>query len=1151
MASYKARILSAVSVCVLCATLTLHAQQNVGRITGVVRDPSGASVPRADITATAVATGVSLQVQANEGGSYAFPSLPTGEYILSVRADGFKTSERSAVQIVASGGLIIDFQLELGQSSESVQVAAAAPQVDTARATEGNTIFTAQINELPLLMQGGARNAQSFIGLLPGVIGGPGTGVATTTINGSQEGGVSYTLDGVIASTSGNSLMQDTFSHPPEAISEIRLNATNSSEYGSNGGVGVDVVSKSGTNKLHGSFYEYLRNGNLNARNWFATQPDPSKQNEYGFTLGGPVYLPKIYHGNDKTFFFILYEGFNYRTQAGGTNLTVPTAAMRAGNFSEWLTAGTTIYDPSNVVLNGQGLSTRLPFAGNIIPANRLSKVSSYFQNFFPLPNLPGLTNNWVGQLGASKYDSQKGSVKIDHNFSGGRQRLTFAFDKIAVTSVSPGNWSGPLVTGSLTDNPIWRSRLIYQATISSDKVLNIRIGANRTSSAFSGAPTEESLVGGLAAGYHTPFSSQTPSTSIPSLGSFGTGVGGTVRQPALILPVNADLSWLKGKHSLKFGASYVRNTTWFQDCFGCAGQVTFASATTGNGLSGPESIGLGYSSFLLGTPSFLTDYSPLNSTFLLQAYGLYAQDSWRVSNKLTLDFGLRFDILPMPTEAYNRITKFDPGLPNPAAGGLLGALTYFGTGPGRNGQTAVANTQHPIAPHFGFAYALTPKTVIRGGYGTSAVNLLGLFASGTQISLGNAQIGYQWQGLFQNQAAGINSAAYQWDNPSPLTPPVLPTVDPSFANNSQPPYWDNNKMKAGRSQNINFGVERELPGSVLVKVGYVGLLAHSIPVSQLHPMNKPTLNYLALGDLLNQNVTSSAAVAAGIKIPFPGFTGTVAQAIRPYPQFTNSIYNIADSAGFSEYHSLQATAQKRLGQGLTFLVSYTFSKQLDNYTSFGGQGEGYSSNTIQNIALNKTLKSLATNDRPQTLTLSWVYELPFGPGRRFLSSNNVIARQIAGGWRVAGIQTYQSGPIIRVSTNQSNPVLTTVWANRNNSVAIPTGVSCSAYNPFNTSSNKYLNVGAFADPAPYTYGNVAVLPNVRGCANLDEDVSIQKLFTIHEHARLLFSADAQNVFNRHQWVGLGSNIDIPGSFGRFTGATGPRLLQIHARFEF
>lgn len=1136
--------------CVVWASFMLHAQQNVGRIAGVVRDPSGALVPTADITATAVATGVALQVHANEDGAYAFPSLMTGEYRLTVRASGFKSFERAGIQIVASAALVIDFQLELGQSTESVQVAGEAPKVDTATVTEGNTIFTSQINELPLIMQGGARNASSFIGLLPGVIGGPGTGVATTTINGSQEGGVSYTLDGVIASTSGNSLMQDTFAFPPEAISEMRLNATNSSEYGANGGVGVVLVSKSGTNKLHGNFYEYVRNGEFNARNWFASTPDPSKQNEYGFTLGGPIVLPKIYHGKDKTFFFMLYEGFNYRTQAGGTNLTVPTALMRAGNFSEWSASGITIYDPNTVVVNSQGLNERVPFAGNLIPANRQSKVSAYFQNFFPAANRPGVTNNWVGQLGASKFDSQKGSIKIDHNFGDGRQRLTFAFDKIAATGINPGNWSGPIATGSINDNPIWRARLIYTASIGSNKVFNFRVGGNRTQNGLSGPPNQEALTGGAKAGYHTPFSDQTPSISIPSLGSIGTQTGGTVRQPALILPVNTDLSWLKGKHSFKFGASYVRNTTWFQNCFGCAGQVTYSSAMTGNGLSGPASLGLGYASYLLGAPSFLTDYSPLNSTFILQAYGLYVQDSWRINSKLTIDYGLRFDLLPMPTEAYYRISKFDPGLPNPAAANLPGALTFFGKGPGRNGQTSIANTQHPFAPHFGFAYALTRKTVIRGGYGWSSVNLLGLFQSGTQISLGNAQIGYQWQGIFQNQISGITSAAYVWDNPAPLVPPVLPNIGPSVGNASQPAFWDNNKLKAGRSQNINFGIEQELPGAMLVKVGYVGNLSHSVPVSQLHPMNRPPLSAQKYGDILNQNITSPAAVNAGLKIPFPGFTGTVAQSLRPYPQFTNSIFNISDSAGFSLYHSFQATAQKRFGQGLTFLVSYTISKQLTNYNSFGGAGQSYSPNFIQNIEINNTLKALATNDRPQTLTASWVYELPFGPGKRFLVSNNPVTRQIVGGWRVAGIHTYQSGPIIRLSTNRSDPTLVSVWAKRNNDVPMTTGTSCSDYNPYTPGINTYLNVGAFSPPAPYTYGNVATLPNVRGCANASEDFSLQKLFTIHERIRLLFSADAQNVFNRHQWVGLRTNIETPG-FGQFTGATGPRLLQLHARLEF
>jgi hypothetical protein len=222
----------------------------------------------------------------------------------------------------------------------------------------------------------------------------------------------------------------------------------------------------------------------------------------------------------------------------------------------------------------------------------------------------------------------------------------------------------------------------------------------------------------------------------------------------------------------------------------------------------------------------------------------------------------------------------------------------------------------------------------------------------------------------------------------------------------------------------------------------------------------------------------------------------------------------------------------------------------LTNYNSFSGAGEAYSSNFIQNIEINKTLKTLGVNDRPQTFTASWVYELPIGPGKRFLSTNNPVARQIFGGWRVAAIHTYQSGQTIRLSTNRSDPTLVTVWAVRNNNNPVRTGTSCADYNPFAAGRNTYLNAGAFTPPAPYTVGNTATLPDVRGCGIFSEDLSLQKVFIIHERLNFLLSADAQNAFNRHQWTGLRTNIETPG-FGQFTGATGPRLLQLHARIEF
>jgi hypothetical protein len=489
-----------------------------------------------------------------------------------------------------------------------------------------------------------------------------------------------------------------------------------------------------------------------------------------------------------------------------------------------------------------------------------------------------------------------------------------------------------------------------------------------------------------------------------------------------------------------------------------------------------------------------------------------------------------------------------DPNIPNPGAGGLLGARSFFGTGTGRNSMHAVVDMQHPVAPHFGFAYQVRPKTVVRGSYGISSFNLLGLFESGVQLALGGGAQGFNFTSVFVNQPAGISSTPYCWDGGFPLAAPPLPNLSPSISNNGFGATWQPHGFKSGRSQNISFGIEQELPHALLVKVSYVGNLSHGLPVASLLQLNNLDPKYTSLGNLLTQSVISPAAQAQGIKVPYPGFVGTVARALAPYPQFTGAS-DIAASIGFSLYHSLQVSAQKRYG-GLSFLASYTLSKQLNNYTNFSGLGEGYSFSTIQNAAYLHQYKTLANLDRPQTVVLSWVYELPFGPGKRFSNTKNPVVGQIVGGWRLAGIQTYESGNIISLSTSQSIPGFGPIWAKRVLGVPITTANGCGNYDPNNAARNKYLNLAAFADPAPFTIGNTQVLPNVRQCAYFDEDISVQKEFRIHERLRLEFAADAQNLFNRHAWAGLATNIDSPG-FGQYTGTTGPRLMQLHAKVVF
>jgi hypothetical protein len=1141
----------------------LHAQENVGQLAGVVNDPSGARVPNASVTALNVATGVQLEVQTSAEGAYRFSSLPIGQYTLTVRATGFKVFEQLGVRVVAGVSLTLSATLALGNSNESVVVSATAPSVDTTASTEGTTRVTEEINELPLLLNGGNRNAIEFVKTLPGVVAPVDGSVAVTTINGAPEGGASLTIDGVMGSVQASSQLRVDFSPPPEAIAEVRLNATDTSEYGWNSGVGITLVTKSGTNQLHGDIFEYFRNKVLNATNWFATTPDPSKQNEYGFTLGGPVFIPKIYNGKDKTFFFVVYSGFAFRTTPEGVVISVPTAKMHTGDFSELLPniqlydgVLTTEPDPNN-----PGSFTRQPFPGNIIPLSRESSISSYLWQSFPLPNRPGLALNYAGAGLSSPVNSQKGSVKIDQNFQGGRQRLTFAYDNIHSTAVNGGTYTGALSNGSINADNTWTSRLSYLATLSPTMLVSVRAALNMNDLSSSGTgPTSQAENAGTLSGYKGNYSTQFPQITITDFSTFGPPSGGFAINKVYTTPVNGDFTWSKGAHNLKFGASWTSANSKLKSCINCAGGALYLPFFTS--MFFPNQ-GYGLADFFLGAPLELQEATPVDDQFRTAALGLYVQDSWRANKKLTLSYGLRFDRFDMPSEAHNKLSVMDPNLTNTMAGGVIGsapgnwpgAISFFGKGPGENGLTAMGPPENVWGPRFGFAYAITPKLVVRGGFGISSSAMFGLLESGIAL---NGEPGYTWNPeIFfyhdqYGQLAGACPAPYAyvqcpyiWDGGFPGIQPTLPDLNPEQANTTAPPYWNPKGLKPGYSENINFGIEREVHG-ILLKAAYVGNEAHHLPVeNDINDMNPA---YLSLGTLLDDNWGSPAVVAAGIQPPFPQIQGQVWRGLMPYPQYA-SVTNLANPIGNSSYNSLQTTAQKRYGNGLSFLASYTISKQLSNYSSFNGQGVAVLN--TQNSFLDYESKALGALDRPQNLTLSYVYELPFGSGKRLHPSNRVL-NGIASGWRVAGIQTYTSGAPINLLSGElvdgaggTYDWPTHVLGQRS------TIVGCGGVNPNSPTGGQYLNPAAFVQAAPYTYGDLSTLPNTRNCPYYDEDLSFQKLTKVREHFAVLFSADFSNLLNRHTFTGLQTNVSETGAFGRFTSATDPRITQFHLKLEF
>jgi len=1160
-------------------SLPAEAQQNLGSIVGTVTDPSGAVMPGVSVTARHVSTDTVTKVTTNADGAYTLLDLKIGEYALSLGATGFKTLKQE-VLVEAGVTAKLDFKLLVGEASQIVEVSAIAPQVNTSASSIGTTRVTEEMAELPVLMLGNNRGTLSLLRTMPGVSPSTAadtpfgsTGIETTQISGSPGGGQSYTVDGVRGSVSAHGQIRDDFQPPPEMVAEMRVIDSGSSEYGWNSGVGVALVLKSGTNALHGNVFEYLRNNAFDSRNFFASSVSINKQNEFGFTLGGPVVIPKVYNGKNKTFFFGMYSGFRYRTAAAGSTGTVPTAQMENGDFSQWLGAqiGTDalgrpvytgeIYDPTTTRTLPNGTIVRDPFQSNgqlnVIPPTEFSSISKAVQAGFPAPNLPGVLQNWVGVSTSSPVNTNKGALKIDHLIGDGRQRISVGWDQWSMTNVSGGFPVAHIISPD-TINLVLdvRARIVYSATIGTNKVFAVRVAGNANPQGTFASRFPESTTGGTTLGIQNTYNHVTPEILFENFPTLGNWRGGQNNSPDWIIPANADFSWAKGNHDIKIGGEYLNNNITAHTCSNCMGVFSFKHLETA--LPNFGNTGVDYASFLLGQLDGATVSNAGDFKYQSGAYGFFGQDTWRVSPKLTVNIGLRWDLFYPPREQFDRMSNFDPNIPNPAVDGHLGATTFWGMGAGRNGLDRMAPLVNAWSPRIGLAYSLNSKTVIRASYGLSNNALFGVFSGGYGLPFNGGSAGWLWTGSQVSQDAGV-TPAYQWDQGHgiPFTAPPLPNLNPSIANGTNTAYWPQNGFKPARVQNIDFGIERQLPGGIIAKADYVGNMAHRTPQGSVK-MDQMPLSDLSYGSSLLLNINSPQAQALGIPSPYPGFNGSVAQALTPFPQYSQ-VSNFARPEGFSEYNALQLAVQKQVGHGLTVLGSYTVSKELTN----GGPwyNQGYDVNAGGYLTQHESMRwsnkwvmpcVFATScDRPQDLEISYVYELPLGRGKRWLSTNNAVLGQVVGGWRVAGFHSYFSGDPMRLATNQSIPGgFGPIWTNRVLGVPIRTSNSCGNYDPHNPASKQFLNGAAFTDPAPFTVGNTLILSNVRGCGFENENFSAQKLFRFGEKEKLVFSADFSNIFNRVRWNKPSNNIDLS-TFGQIFGAQPPRLVQFHLAFEF
>lgn len=1185
-------------VLVLLTPLLLSAQQtNVGGITGTVRDSSGAVVAGAKVTIVNQGTHLTQETATDQIGGFAFSLLPIGVYSVTVGLQGFQRVERTNVPVIAGQSFNADFTLAVGQVTQTVTVTSTPPTLDTTTVNMGTTRTVQELSELPVGIAGsGSREAAGFVKTVAGVsqagYGPDWMQVSRGSINGTPPGYFGYQIDGVNAGAGESETAEDFIAPTPDVVSEVRITDNTDVSVGYNGGVAVAMTLKSGTNALHGSAYYYGVNDALNARNWFAQKVTRARQHEPGFAVGGPVYIPHVYDGRNKTFFFTSIDVF--RDQNAGTQLaSVPTALMRDGNFTELLgpSVGTdllgrpvyqnAIYDPetSRILTAGQvdpvtGLVAtssgpiRDPFAFggvlNVIDPARASHVSQFFQAGYALPTLPGVQNNWLGpQNPPSATYKDQWLLKVDQIISD-KHRATFSLEKNVPwflgsakgkTAGLSGHSSSQNVSGFLNDldsttfvddRDSYRLHFNYVWTMKPNFLFNFNAGLTRDPNRrqVQLPLTGPNLTGGRDAGLTGTLNPMTPWTVVQgyqNVGGFGPRFGPGQLIDSQRTPFGVNWTWSKSTHTVKLGADYEILPFIYHDLTNVMGSPNFGSSDTA--LPNFPQTGWGWASFWLGAVNSMSVATPNVNKFTSSAFSLYAQDTWRVTPRLTLNYGLRWDVFPPPHEQFNRIASFDPSIPNPGAGNRLGALTFYGIGAGRNSLTGVYDYYFKaLGPKLGFAYQYNPKTVLRASFGISYYpNYVKYISStGTQTpATGFALTRYA------TESANPLAPAFYWDNGFPLSFPQLPLLDPTLANGGFHFYLDRRQNRPPMAENIGVEIGRELPGQTVLRVGYVGTMAHRQPIFGYN-LNVIPLKDISLGNLLFANVNSPEAQAAGIPVPFPGFNGSVAQALGPYPQYS-SLATLSDQFGNSTYHSLQVNLQRHFG-ALTMLANYTISKWLitGNYAGFVAFG---SANFQHPDLRNHEGKQISSLDQPQVLNLSWVYDLPFGTRKHFLKGSNRALNLAVGGWRVSAIQTYSSGRPLSVGGNESIPGVGGVWVNRVPGVPIQLR-GCKDINPFGT-NNQLLNANAFIDPPPFTLGNAHQLPDVRQCGFANEDIGLEKDFIISERTRVRLGAIFVNAFNRHYWGGIGTNIDNPSSFGTISNASAARQIQYFLRFEF
>jgi Carboxypeptidase regulatory-like domain len=1127
----------AVTVGLLTVPAILQGQA-LSTITGTVTDATGSVMPGVKITIKNTATQVASFSVTSSSGTYTVTDLIPGTYSVQAEAPGFQVAVHNGVLVEVGRPSTVDVTMSPGEVTQSVEVQESAITLNTTQPELNTTIEHAAIEALPVELDEGdgrGRQIDSFLFLAPGVTGGS----FSKRINGGVDFESEVVFNGVPMAQSETQGFQTIWNPPFEQVQEASvLRSSFSAQYGLAQGVAV-YQTASGTNQLHGDGFEILRNNYFDARGAYNPTVPVDNENNYGFTIGGPIWIPKVYNGKNKLFFHVSSEWYR-RNYPDLTFMSLPTAAEKQGNFAA---TGLTIYDPL----------TGAPFPNDQIPSSRFSPLSSSLLSLMPNPTFPGYVNNFQSNEGVLPTRQTNWGYNIDYNISD-KQSIHWSEWRDQQNSFATETSSHLLgELGSETRNPDLGTVFLLDYSNSITPHLVMTIGASWLGELNDQISLEKNVTFAAAPG----------APQLPAINFSGPLAPTTFGSP-WIQSINRKLGWvfqnnylwIKGKNTFNIGFETRRTYQDDNECQQCAGNFNFSNNETAN-PNNLGSTGNAFASFLLGTVDSGDRVGSPELRLRNRDFSPYIQDDIKLRPNLTVNIGVRWDIMVPFTEVNNQIVFFNSKLANPGAGGIPGAASKFGNCDGCAGYDRAYIHWDHLSPRLGLSYGFTNKTVLQAGFSQN-------FLDGGAYEYGTSKVAVNYANLltgsFHRNSTGSTTPGFgSWDS-NILPEPALTPFSPSLGIGQQ---IDGFSPSDGRSPYViswSIGVQHELPHSMLVSVHYTGNRGNRLP-AQLNVIDQMNQSYLSLGSLLGMPVNSPQAIAAGIPIPFPSFlatygsSATVQQALRPYPQYSN-IFDNFDDTGSSLYNALQVQIERRFTSGFMFLVSYNLSRMMSDtnsgFTSFGA-------NSLNNNN-QKAEWSIDNNDQPNMLIISTAYELPIGKGKALLH-NGGLASNLLGGWMVSAILTYTEG--------------TPLWSGTGGTVYAPGDPLDNGCAPCNRAnvipnvpqefsySNVYkglpvLNAAAFACPGDtvgcatpnlWQLGTAPRVLDIRLPWNLNENVSLSKSFNIGEHVKAQLRMSYFNLFNRVVFGSPDLGLADP-TFGQVINSQANTQRQGQAQFQ-